>query len=143
MDGNALIRIVNVGKIFDSNGKSVSAIEDFNLEIFRGEFVTLLGPSGCGKTTVLRMIAGLIRPTEGVIYLKDRIVDAPGPDRGMVFQEFALFPWRTVIKNIEFGLEIKKIPKDERRRIAMRYIDLVNLEGFEDAHPNELSGEQI
>lgn len=140
MDGTALIKIEHLTKVFDSDGKSVSAIKDLNLVIDEGEFVSLLGPSGCGKTTILRMIAGLELPTEGIIYERGKEVEGPGPDRGMVFQEFALFPWRTVIKNIEFGLEIKGVPKEERRRIAMQYIDLVNLEGFEDAHPNELSG---
>ncbi len=140
MDGPALIKIEKLTKTFDSNGKSVCATENLNLEIREGEFISLLGPSGCGKTTILRLIAGLETPTEGVIYERERRVEGPGPDRGMVFQEFALFPWRTVIKNIEFGLEIKGIPKGERRKIAEKYIDLVNLEGFEDAHPNELSG---
>lgn len=140
MDGHALIRMENVTKTFETNGKSVSAIKDLTFEIHEGEFVAMLGPSGCGKTTILRVIAGLEKPTEGKIYHKGEIVDSPGPDRGMVFQEFALFQWRTVRKNIEFGLEIKGIPKEERHKIADQYIDLVNLEGFEDAHPNELSG---
>jgi NitT/TauT family transport system ATP-binding protein len=140
VDGDALIKIENLTKIFDSDGKSVSAISDLNLVIHEGEFVSLIGPSGCGKTTILRMIAGLEIPTEGTIYERGKIVEGPGPDRGMVFQEFALFPWRTVIKNIEFGLEIKGIPKEKRREIALHYIDIVNLEGFENALPNELSG---
>ncbi len=140
MDGNALIKIEHLTKVFDTNGKSTIAIKDLNLTINEREFVSLLGPSGCGKTTILRMIAGLEIPTKGTIYERGKKVVGPGPDRGMVFQEFALFPWRTVIKNIEFGLEIKGIRKEERREIALHYIDLVNLEGFENAHPNELSG---
>jgi NitT/TauT family transport system ATP-binding protein len=140
VDGNALIKIKNLTKIFDSNGKSVSAIKDMNLEINEGEFVSFIGPSGCGKTTILRMIAGLEKPSEGIVYERGEIVQGPGPNRGMVFQEFALFPWRTVIKNIEFGLEIKGISKEKRKKIALEYIDLVNLEGFENSHPNELSG---
>ncbi len=140
MDGHALIRMENVSKTFETNGKSVSAIKDLTLDIHEGEFVAMLGPSGCGKTTILRIIAGLEKLTEGMVYHKGEIVDRPGPDRGMVFQEFALFPWRTVRKNIEFGLEIKGIAKEERHKIADKYIDLVNLEGFEDTHPNELSG---
>jgi NitT/TauT family transport system ATP-binding protein len=138
--GNALIEIQNLTKNFESDGKSVCAISDLNLEIHEGEFVSLIGPSGCGKTTILRMIAGLETPSDGTIYERGKIVEGPGPDRGMVFQEFALFPWRTVIKNIEFGLEIKGIPKEKRREIALHYIDIVNLEGFEYALPNELSG---
>ncbi|UCE37645.1 MAG: ABC transporter ATP-binding protein [Thermoplasmata archaeon] len=140
MDGNALIKIEHLTKIFDSDDKSVSAISNLNLTIEEGEFITLLGPSGCGKTTILRLIAGLEIPSEGIIYERGEKVEGPGPNRGMVFQEFALFPWRTVIKNIEFGLEIQGMPKEKRREIAMHYIDLVNLEGFENAHPNELSG---
>jgi NitT/TauT family transport system ATP-binding protein len=140
VDGDALIRIEHLTKIFDSDGKNIRAIEDLNLDIKEGEFISFVGPSGCGKTTILRMIAGLEIPTEGSIYENGKKVEGPGPDRGMVFQEFALFPWRTVIKNIEFGLEIKGISKEKRRKIALQYIDLVNLEGFENAHPNELSG---
>lgn len=128
MDGNALIKIEHLTKVFDTNGKSTIAIKDLNLTINEREFVSLLGPSGCGKTTILRMIAGLEIPTKGTIYERGKKVVGPGPDRGMVFQEFALFPWRTVIKNIEFGLEIKGIRKEERREIALHYIDLVNLE---------------
>lgn len=105
-----------------------------------GEFVCVLGPSGCGKTTLLRIIAGLEEPTSGKILLKNKEITGPGSDRGMVFQEFGLFPWRSVRKNIEFGLEIRKIPKEERRAISDRYIDLVGLKGFETSHPNELSG---
>jgi NitT/TauT family transport system ATP-binding protein len=140
VDGDALIRIENLTKVFSTNGQSVTAIKNMSLSINEGEFVSLIGPSGCGKTTILRMIAGLETSTEGEIYERGNLVEGPGPDRGMVFQEFALFPWRTVIKNIEFGLEIKGIPKNERRKIALEYIDLVNLEGFENAHPKELSG---
>jgi NitT/TauT family transport system ATP-binding protein len=140
VDGNALIELKNLTKIFDSNGKSVSAIKDMDLEINEGEFVSIIGPSGCGKTTILRMIAGLEKPSDGEVWERGKLVEGPGPNRGMVFQEFALFPWRTVIKNIEFGLEIKGLPIEERREIALEYIDLVNLEGFENAHPNELSG---
>jgi NitT/TauT family transport system ATP-binding protein len=105
-----------------------------------GEFVCVLGPSGCGKTTLLRIIAGLEEPTSGKILLKNKEITGPGSDRGMVFQEFGLFPWRSVRKNIEFGLEIRKIPKEERKAISDRYIDLVGLKGFETSHPNELSG---
>jgi len=105
-----------------------------------GEFVCVLGPSGCGKTTLLRIIAGLEEPTGGAILLNNKEITGPGSDRGMVFQEFGLFPWRTVRKNIEFGLEIRKVEKEERRKISDKYIDLVGLKGFENSHPYELSG---
>jgi len=130
------VSLKNITKCFDD----LVAVKNLNFIVEDDEFVSLLGPSGCGKTTVLRLIAGLEKPTKGEIYENGKIVTGPGPDRGMVFQEFALFPWRTVIKNVEFGLEIKGLPKNERRKKALEYIDLVNLEGFEDAHPRELSG---
>jgi NitT/TauT family transport system ATP-binding protein len=130
------VKLERISKHFDE----LVAIDNLNLSVAEDEFVCILGPSGCGKTTVLRLIAGLDTPTSGEIFEDGKKVMGPGPDRGMVFQEFDLFPWRTVMKNVEFGLEIKGVPKEERRRIAQKFIDLVNLEGFEDAYPKELSG---
>jgi NitT/TauT family transport system ATP-binding protein len=130
------VTIKNVSKSFDD----LVAVKDLNLLVKDDEFVCLLGPSGCGKTTVLRLIAGLEKPTSGELYENGSRITGPGPDRGMVFQEFALFPWRTVIKNVEFGLELRDLSKKERRKKALEYIDLVNLEGFEDSYPHELSG---
>jgi NitT/TauT family transport system ATP-binding protein len=141
MDGDEVVlSIKNLYKSFKKDDGELVAIEDFSLDIRNGEFVCVLGPSGCGKTTLLRIIAGLEDPTSGKILLKDKEITGPGSDRGMVFQEFGLFPWRSVRKNIEFGLEIRKIPKEERKTISDRYIDLVGLKGFETSHPNELSG---
>jgi NitT/TauT family transport system ATP-binding protein len=141
MDGNEIVlSIKDLHKSFRKDDGELVAIEDFNLDIMDGEFVCVLGPSGCGKTTLLRIIAGLEEPTSGKILLKNKEIAGPGSDRGMVFQEFGLFPWRSVRKNIEFGLEIRKIPKEERKAISDRYIDLVGLKGFETSHPNELSG---
>jgi NitT/TauT family transport system ATP-binding protein len=100
----------------------------------------VLGPSGCGKTTLLRIIAGLEPKSSGSMVLKGKEIEGPGPDRGMVFQEFALFPWRSVRRNVEFGLEIKKMPPEMRKETSQKYIDLVGLKGFEDSHPNQLSG---
>ncbi len=130
------VTLKKVSKSFEE----LIAVEELNLIVGDDEFVCLLGPSGCGKTTVLRLIAGLEQPTSGEVFEDGKLVTGPGPDRGMVFQEFSLFPWRTVIKNVEFGLEIKGVPRAERRKKAEDYIDLVNLEGFEDAYPHELSG---
>ena len=127
-------------KTFPLDEGELVAIENIDLEVVSGEFVCLLGPSGCGKTTILRIIAGLDTPTAGRICLEGKAISGPGSDRGMVFQEFALFPWRTVRKNVEFGMEMKKVPKEERHRISQKYIDLVGLDGFENAHPYELSG---
>jgi NitT/TauT family transport system ATP-binding protein len=143
MDGNAVnssISISSLGKVFRKGRKEVVALSGFDLEVKDGEFVCLLGPSGCGKTTVLRIVAGLESRTSGSVRLAGREVSSAGSDRGMVFQEFALFPWRTVKKNIEFGLEVKKLPEQKRAEISKKYIDLVGLAGFEDAHPIELSG---
>ena len=130
------VTLKNVSKSFED----LIAVENLNLTVEDDELVCILGPSGCGKTTVLRIIAGLEKPTGGEVYENGKLVLEPGPDRGMVFQEFALFPWRTVRKNVEFGLEIKGVRKVIRRKMAGKYIDLVNLEGFEEAYPHELSG---
>jgi NitT/TauT family transport system ATP-binding protein len=134
------LSIQNLTKTFPKEGGEMVAIQDFNLDVNQGEFVCVLGPSGCGKTTLLRIIAGLETLTSGVMLLNDKKITGPGSDRGMVFQEFALLPWRTVRRNVEFGLEIKKVPKDERARISQRFIDLVGLKGFENYHPYQLSG---
>ncbi len=136
-----LIQATHLTKVFEGDdGSVVEAVHDVDLDIAEGEFVCLVGPSGCGKTTLLRMVAGLDEPTSGKVLLKGRPIEGPGADRGMIFQSFGLFPWRTVRRNIEFGLEVKKVPKDERRRISDHYIELVGLRGFEDARPRELSG---
>lgn len=137
---STILSIKDLKKSFKTDDGELVAIEDFDLDVEEGEFVSLLGPSGCGKTTVLRMVAGLDRPTSGTIYLKDKKIVEPGLDRGMVFQEFALFPWRTVKRNIEFGMELTRISKDERHDRAQRYLEFVGLKGFENAHPHELSG---
>lgn len=141
MDGNeVVINITHLSKVFARERGKVIALDDFGLEVREGEFVCLLGPSGCGKTTVLRIVAGLETKSGGAVTVKDREVRNAGSDRGMVFQEFALFPWRSVRKNIEFGLEVKKVPETRRAEISKVLIDFVGLKGFEDAHPRELSG---
>lgn len=141
MDGTDIVLYIeNLEKIFEKDEDTLVAIHDFNLEVSNGEFVCVLGPSGCGKTTLLRIIAGLVDPSGGRILLNGKKIEGPGSDRGMVFQEFALFPWRTVRKNIEFGLEIKNITKEERHATSQKYIELVGLSGFENSHPYELSG---
>lgn len=116
------------------------AVSDVNIEVADGEFVCLLGPSGCGKTTLLRMAAGLDAPTEGELFLDDKKIEGVNKECGFVFQEYVLFPWRTVKGNIEFGLEVKGMQKEERERISQHYIDLVGLKGFEKHYPHELSG---
>lgn len=141
MDGDEVILTINdLTKTFPMDEEELVAIKGFNLEVKRGEFVCLVGPSGCGKTTLLRIIAGLEEPTSGQMLLEGNPIEGAGSDRGMVFQEFALFPWRSVRRNVEFGLELKDVAKKKRHEISQRYIDLVGLRGFEDSHPYELSG---
>jgi len=135
------ISIEHLKKVFiTEDRKETHAVDDFSLNIKKGELITLLGPSGSGKTTILRMIAGLTEPTSGSVNIGGVEVKEPGPDRGMVFQDFALFPWRSVRRNVEFGLEIMKIPKEERTERVNKALELVGLTNFADAKINELSG---
>ena len=137
-----MIKISGVSKTFPARGKDapVLALKDVNLQIEDGEFLTILGPSGCGKTTLLRMIGGLVEWNDGEIDVNGMPVRGPGPDRAMVFQAFALMPWATVRDNVAFGLELRKVPRDERRARADELLDLVGLKGFEHRLPGQLSG---
>lgn len=135
-----ILEIKDLKKSFPKKKGEMVAIADFDLDVREGEFVCILGPSGCGKTTILRIIAGLESPSTGKIMLNGKEISGPGSDRGMVFQEFALFPWRTVRRNVEFGLELKGVPAEERKVRTQKYTDLVGLNGFEDYHPYQLSG---
>jgi NitT/TauT family transport system ATP-binding protein len=119
---------------------ALTALARIDLSIRAHEFVTIVGPSGCGKSTLLYLIGGFLAPSEGEILLHDRRITGPGPDRGIVFQRYSLFPWRTVAGNIGYGLEEKGMPKAERERVIREYTRLVHLEGFEDRYPRELSG---
>ncbi len=121
-------------------GAEITALEGISFEIKDGEFAALVGPSGCGKSTILRLVAGLLRPTRGRVLLDGREVAEPGADRGMVFQSYTLFPWLTVRKNVEFGPKIRGIPAGERERLARQHLAQVGLTGFEDVYPKELSG---
>lgn len=134
------IQIRNLRKVYKTDEKETVALDDFTLNIKKGELISIVGPSGCGKTTILRLIAGLIEPSSGKVIIGGKVCKEPGPDRGMVFQEFALFPWRSVRKNVEFGLEVAGVPKEERRARAEKQIKAVGLEGFEDYRIHELSG---
>ena len=137
----SLIDARSVGKIFASaDGESLAALEDFNLTVEANEFVTIVGPSGCGKTTFILMVAGLESLTSGELLLEGKPVAGPDPRHAIVFQEYLLFPWRTVIQNVEFGPEVHGIPKEKRRELAARHIRMVGLEGFEHRYPHELSG---
>ncbi len=139
-EGEVQISIQNLSKTYQREKTSTVAIEDFSLDIRKGELISIVGPSGCGKTTVLRMIAGLLQPTSGKILIDGRECKEPGPDRGMVFQDFALFPWRSVIQNVEFGLEVNGVPKEERRKKAEAYLATVGLDAFKNSRIHELSG---
>lgn len=121
-------------------GAHVTAIADVSLEVVQGEFVSIVGPSGCGKSTLLNMIAGFIPPSRGEILLDGRSVKGPGPDRGFVFQSFALFPWKTALGNVTFGPKMRGVPREERERIGREYLGLVGLAGAEGRYPAELSG---
>jgi len=134
------LHIHNVSKTYHSDGKDVLAIDEIDLKITDQEFATILGPSGCGKSTLLRIVAGLIKPTRGVVRLDGRAISGPGGDRGMVFQSYTLFPWRTVKGNIQFGLEMSDMPKTKQEQIVQEFVDKVGLRGFEDTYPKGLSG---
>jgi NitT/TauT family transport system ATP-binding protein len=137
MQNNSIIEINGLKKIYPGG---VEALANIDLKIPRGELTTLLGPSGCGKTTLLKIIAGLLDETEGEVRIKGERVKGPGPERAFVFQDFALMPWATVIRNVAFGLELRGVAKKERYEVARRYIDEVGLTGFDKAYPHELSG---
>lgn len=134
------LKIDNVYKEYEGRNGKMIALNGVNLDIAENEFVCVVGPSGCGKSTLLNIIAGLLEPTSGAVYLDGRQIDGTGVDRGVVFQQYALFPWRTVLKNVMFGLEMKKVPKKEAEETARRYIKAVGLDGFENSYPKELSG---
>jgi NitT/TauT family transport system ATP-binding protein len=120
--------------------EKLTALENFDLDIHEGEFISLLGPSGCGKSSFLNILAGLDRYDGGEILVDGKPIEERSFDRGIVFQSYALLPWRTVIKNLEVGLEIRRVPKLERRKIARHYLELVGLAAFENQYPHQLSG---
>lgn len=138
--GNVKVKVDNVKKVFSGiNGETV-ALNGVSMEIRENEFICVVGPSGCGKSTLLNVIAGLKSPTSGNIYLDGKVITEPGPDRGVVFQQYALFPWLTVRKNVEFGLKLKGIKKNELNEMVDFYLNMVDLSEFADSYPKELSG---
>ncbi|MBA0053398.1 ABC transporter ATP-binding protein [Streptomyces sp. AJS327] len=144
------IRFEGVGKTFPRRDRGprrdpiaprhVTALHDIELSVAPGEFTVIVGPSGCGKSTLLDLLGGLDHPTTGRVLVDGEPVTGPGPDRGTVFQQYALLPWRTALGNIEFGLEATGVPRHERRERAREFLDLVGLDGFGDRHPHALSG---
>ena len=134
------IAFEDVGRVFHRDGASFPTLEHITFAVRDREFVALVGPSGCGKTTCLRMAAGLEFPTSGRVTVGGRAVMAPGPDRAVVFQQFALFPWKTVHENIDFGLRGKGLAEPTRRERIARQVELMGLQGYESAYPHQLSG---
>jgi NitT/TauT family transport system ATP-binding protein len=136
----------NIGLIYDikNSGKKqpnkLTALTDVNIDVRTGEFLSIVGPSGCGKSTFLYILAGLIKRTSGAAYINNEEITGPSLNRGIIMQAYALFPWRTVQRNVEYGLEVKKLPKNERKSIADRFIALVGLSDFAQHYPYELSG---
>ncbi|MHC1729567.1 MAG: ABC transporter ATP-binding protein [Syntrophobacteraceae bacterium] len=132
---------VNISKTFIQKGtQQVHVLEDISVSVKQNEFLVILGPGQSGKSTLLRIIAGLETPSTGNVYLDGKEVEGPGADRGLVFQSYMLFPWKTVMGNVELGPKLRGIAKKERREIANHYIDLVGLKGFENHYPHQLSG---
>lgn len=135
------INIKDVNKFYTSpDGNEVHALKNVNLTVSDGEFVCIVGPSGCGKSTLLEIVAGLLEPTSGTISLDGNTVNGTSRDIGVVFQDPSLFPWRTIRKNIAFGMEIAKVPKEQQEKQIQKYINMVNLNGFENKYPSQLSG---
>ena len=136
------LTIQNISKTyFDPYaGANVTAVHDISLKVNQGEFISIVGPSGCGKTTLFNMIAGFLPISGGAITIDDKPIKGPGPDRGVVFQTFALFPWKTVIDNVGFGPRMRGLPKKECDQIALEFLSLVGLEHVAQKYPNELSG---
>lgn len=139
-----MLEVRQLSKVFfeqnDPRKPGLVALFNVSLSIRKNEFVSLLGPSGCGKTTLIRIIAGLIEPDRGEVVVDGKTVKAPGRERCMVFQQFGLLPWRTVLSNVEFGLEIEGVAKEPRQAAAYHYLQLVGLKGFENYYPHQISG---
>jgi NitT/TauT family transport system ATP-binding protein len=138
-DSTKIRNAVTVRNVHKNYG-DVQALENMSLDFPHGQLTSLLGPSGCGKTTLLKIIAGLLPATSGEILVNGRPVSGPGPDRAFVFQDFALLPWASVMRNVAFGLELRGVAKSEREAVAEKYISNVGLTGFESSYPHELSG---
>jgi len=142
--GSALIEMIDVSAGYDNRRERTRlvALRDVSLRVGRGEFLAIVGPSGCGKTTLINMIAGFVTPLTGTVTVRGEPVEGPGADRAMVFQDYALLPWRTVERNVEFAIENRRgrVPGPERRRRIDRALELVGLAGFEKSYPHELSG---
>jgi NitT/TauT family transport system ATP-binding protein len=134
---DAGIDVRDIGKVYDG---SIRALDGVDFHAPAGLLTSLIGPSGCGKTTLLKLVAGLLEPTQGEILVDGKKIAGPGSDRALVFQDFALLPWASVLRNVSYGLELRGVGRDEREAVARRHIDRVGLSGFEHRFPHELSG---
>ncbi len=140
LTSDSALVVDRVTKVFDGRQGRVTVFDGLSLAVRAGEFLGVIGPTGCGKTTLLNMLAGLDRPTEGAVRFHDEIVTEPSPARGVVFQQYALFPWLTVAGNVEFGLKVGRVPGAERKRIVAHYLEMMHLSAVSNAYPKELSG---
>src|SRR5713226_8219061 len=138
--GKGSIDVKDFGLCYDTLDGGVEAVSDVSIHVDPGEFVSIIGPSGCGKSTLLNAVAGFLKPTEGDVTVDDEVVDGPGADRGMVFQQYSLFPWKTVKGNVEFGLKMKHLDKSTRDRAARTLLGLAGLTACENKYPDSLSG---
>jgi NitT/TauT family transport system ATP-binding protein len=137
VSAEAIVEVKGIGKTYEGE---VEALREVTTAFPQGKLCTLLGPSGCGKTTLLKIIGGLIPPTTGEVWVNGKKVDGPGPERAFVFQDFALLPWASVLRNVAFGLELRGIPREQRDALARKQIAEVGLAGFESSYPHHLSG---
>ena len=138
--GNGQGAAVSLVKLTKDFPGGIRALDDVTFDVPKGELTSIIGPSGCGKTTTLKIIAGLVEATSGEVTVEGRPVRGPGPERAFVFQDFALLPWATVLRNVAFGLELRGVSRTQRHAVARDYIAKMNLAGFEDAYPHQLSG---
>lgn len=136
----ACLQMRSIGMRYGEGAQAVEALSAIDLDIEEREFVTIVGPSGCGKSTLLYLVGGFLRPSSGSLSLRGKPITGPGPDRGIVFQRYSLFPWLTVRGNIGYGLSEQGMARAERNRIVDQYVRLIHLQGFEDRYPRELSG---
>ena len=135
-----MLEITNISKTYDNDGKRTEAVKDFSLSLNEHKFIGLVGPSGCGKTTLLKIIAGLIPASSGHVILDGQIILSPGKDRGLVFQQFTLFPWLTVKENISFGLDLQKLESKKKTEIVNHYLGVTGLQDFAEFYPKDMSG---
>ena len=140
MKRDPVIEVSNIIKTFATSNGINRVLNGVSLNVFEGDFICVVGPSGCGKTTLLNILAGLDKPDEGSVTFNGKTINGPSPERGVIFQQYALFPWKTVLENVAFGLKLKGIGKKERIEKALHYLELVGLTKFKNAYPKELSG---